>query len=330
MASIAARLEGKESAVWLEGDVLHLAAKGREPMQVTGGIQMPLKQVPESDLWVARLKMDGWDSAFISYAFLGKEFRPGIRFEFWRGKNAPPDPRRVEKPHRIETFETASQILGESRGVTVYLPPGEHKNLPAVVMADGGAASQWAMSLEVLIREGKVRPMAIIGIHSGGYKGDRSQPYDPKLDMRAREYLHASDPDRFKLHLKWVTDELLPEMAERFGISRKREDLAVAGFSNGGAFAASAGAMANQTFGAAIPLSVGLPSLGERPSGPLPKFFFAAGKLEAGFLRGTTQAYEKVKGWGAEAELEPYVAGHDPLMWEMAFNRFVQKVFPAR
>lgn len=330
LASLATKLNGKDSAVWLEGDVLHLVAKGKEAMQVTGGIQMPLKRVPDTDLWVARLKMDGWENAFVSYAFLGDVFRPGIRFEFWRGKNAPPEPKRVEKPHRLETIQVESKALGETRGVTVYIPPGDHKELPAIVMADGGAAQQWAMSLEALILDGKVRPTAIIGIHSGTYKGDRSQPYDPKLDMRAREYLHAHDPERFTAHLKWVTDELLPEMAKRYGISTRREDLAVAGFSNGGAFAASAAAMASRTFGAAIPLSVGVPTLGDKPAGPLPRFFFAAGKLEAGFLKGTTEAYQTVKVWGAEAEIESYVAGHDSLMWEIAFNRFVQKIFPPK
>lgn len=329
LKSLAVQLQGKDHGVWLEGDVLHFAAKGKEPMQVTGGIQMPLQRVPETDLWIARLKMKGWDSALVGYAFLGPEFKPGIRFSFWRGDHAPPEPKRVVNPHRLETIELESKALGEKRSVTVYLPPGATKDIPAVVMADGVGARQWAMALEALILDGKVRPTAIVGIHSGSYRGDRSKEFDPKLDFRAREYLKAMDAERFAAHLRWVTDEVLPELSKRFGISQRRQDLAVAGFSNGGAFAVTAAVTANRTFGAAIPLSVGIPTLGEKPDGPMPRFFFAAGKLEPGFLKGTSQAHETVKEWGAESEMETFVAGHDSLMWEIAFAKFVSKVFPA-
>jgi len=323
------RLGGEKQNVWLDGDVLHFAHVAPQgPVQVVGGVQEELARVPGSDLWLLRLRWPHWREGFVAYTFLGPDIMPGGKLEVWRGDGAPSLPRYAEAAARVEHLELDSRALGEKRKVTVILPPGEHRDLPAIVMADGQSAESWGRILRTLIDEGRMRPVALIGIHNGGYRGDHTQPFDPQLDMRAREYLERMDPERFDRHLRWVTDEVLPEVARRFGVSTRREELAVAGFSNGGSFAAAAALRRPDVFGAALPFSVGVLPEGERPDGPLPRFFFAAGELEPSFLKTTRETMEKVRAWGAAAEMQAYSAGHDSIMWDIALTRFAPQVFP--
>ena len=324
------RLGEKTQDVWLDGEVLHIACRaGEGPIELMGGIQMPLKRIGSSDLWLARLKRLDWSRAFVSYAFMGP--KPGApRFEVWRGTSAPTEPKRETKLSRVEHLEVKSKVLGENRKVTVYLPPVQKERAGVIVLADGQGTEAFAQVLQALIPEGKIRPMVIVGIHSGRYQGDPTKPYDPKQDLRAREYLEAADPARFDAHLKWVTEELLPEVRTKFDLSSRREDTGVAGFSNGGAFAASAAIRRPDVFGVGMPMSVGVPPKADPPPGPAARFFFAAGELEPRFLKGTTAAHERAKALGADSRLNAFVAGHDPMMWQVAFAQSLPDAFPPR
>lgn len=316
--------------VWLDGDVLHFGVISTADMvSVVGGLQRPLERVPGSDLWLLRVRLADWSKGVVSYMFYEGPVPERAEFKVWRGPDAPAEPRRSDAPPRVEEFSFDSPALGESRTVTVALPAGEHAGpLPALIVADGGVVPSLAPIIQALIDDGRMRPIALVGIHSGGYKGDRSAPYDPSLDMRAREYVRREDPERFDAHLRWVTDEVMPEVSRRFNVSTSREDLAVYGFSNGGAFAAEAGVHAGDRFGAVIACSVGVPPEAVEAGATLPQFFFAAGVLEPGFLKGSTQAHELVSGAGAESELQAFVAGHDSTMWYTALSEFAPRVFP--
>lgn len=313
--------------IWQEGDVLTIARRSAEGMvSLTGGIQRPLERVANSDVWVLRLRRSDWSPAFFSYAFFEGSKAP-ISFREWRGANAPAAPAKATALGKVETIELPGRALGEPRKVTVYLPPGAKPGIAALVLADGQSAAGFAPIVQALIDAKKVRPLAIIGIHSGGFRGQPGAAYDPKLDYRAREYLAGGDGSRFRRHLDWVVDEVLPEMARRFGISRRRADVGVAGFSNGGVFATAAAFRRPDVFGVAIPMSVGAPP--PAPTRPLDvRFFFCAGELEAGFLRGTTTAYEAAKSRGAEARLRTYVSGHDPAMWQLGLAEALPEAFP--
>jgi enterochelin esterase-like enzyme len=320
-------LSGRTSRVGLDEDVLTFVYKGEaQSVEVTAGIQEKLTRIPNTDYWVLRLKMDGWDRALVSYAFLVDNQMSGLKLETWRGENAPALPARAAtlQGKMIEcTF--ASPALGEDRKLLVYLPPNAPKELPAFFLADGEAAKGYAEVLEPLILVGQVRPCAIVGIASGGYRGDRTGGYDPAQDFRAKEYVNGQDPDRFAKHLTFFTEEVPAYVAKEFGISSRAEDRAVIGFSNGGAFSAAVAYRYPDRFGAAIPLSLGIPPDVPMPA-KLPRMFFAAGSLET-FSRSTEMVYDQVRAAQPSAKYDRYVAGHDPTMWQIAFTRFAPEVF---
>ena len=56
---------------------------------------------------------------------------------------------------------------------------------------------------------------------------------------------------------------------------------------------------------------------------------FAAGTLES-FSARTQAVYDMVKPVQPSSEINIYVAGHDPSMWEMALAHYAPMVFPAR
>jgi enterochelin esterase-like enzyme len=329
-----AMLQGRDSAVWQDGDVLTFLHKdSSDAVRLSGGIQMPMKKIEGSDLWIVQLKMKDWEKAFVSYTFMSPNTPPGTRIKQseWRGAKAPPKPQKVAKKEDLKGKLIQRIInspnLGEERAISVYLPPNAPKaGLPAFFMADGGACDAFAMLLEPLILSGKVRPVAIIGAYSGTYKGAPGK-YEPEKDYRALEYI--PNYSRYDKHMAFFTEEVTAFATKEYGISSKREDRAVFGFSNGGAFAAGVAVRRPEVFGTSIPMSLGMVPTDEKPSQPLPKLYFLAGTLES-FSRPTKEYYEKVKGWGADADLNLYVAGHDFEMWQLAFAELAPKVFPPK
>lgn len=333
-AGILAVVGDREEHVWLDGDVLHFAHRNPEGQStLTGGLQMPMSRLGETDLWIVRLRGHDLSKAIVSYDFFGPGPPDLISLKVWRGDDAPNPPASDKNLHFIESFRMESAILGEQRGVTVVLPPGynpgERRSVPAIVLADGQAAEVWGRILRPLIDAGRMRPVAIVGIHSAGYRGEPGEPFDPRNDYRAREYLESEDPERFALHLRWVLEEVLPTVAERFGVSTRREDLALAGFSNGGVFAATAGLRAPDRFGSVMAFSIGVALPEERPHGSLPRFYLGAGALERGFLRGTTLAKELIAGWGEPVRMQTFVMGHDPALWDLLLSVYAPEIFPA-
>lgn len=324
---------GEKGTAWLDGKVLTFLCHSNAPSVRLGiGIQGPMKKIPNSDLWIWQGEMEGWDKAFVSYGFL--EEAPDVQASYgllklWKGSHAPEMPQKAATlKGKIERRTIHSDALGEDRKIVVYLPPdAPKKDLPAVFLCDGGSCPGFAAVLEPLILAHKVKPCAIVGIESGEYTGDRSKGYDPSKDMRALEYVPGMDPDRFNKHAKFFTDEVSAYVAKEFGVSTKRKDLAVTGFSNGGAFAAAIAVKRPEFFGTSMPLSLGIPPTDPKPTSPMPRMFFAGGSLES-FGLSTKREYELVKTWGVECSFEMYAAGHDQAMWELAFSKLMPKCFP--
>jgi enterochelin esterase-like enzyme len=321
-------LGAEVDAVWLEGDVLTFAHKSSAAqVQLSGGVQEPMKRLPGTDIWIIQVKMPGWEKAFVTYSFIESGKFAGMKL--WKGSQAPELPQKAKTLQgQVIERKFHSDALGEDRPLFIYLPPNApNQGLPAVFLADGGACKSYAAVLEPLILAHKVRPCAIVGIESGGYRGDRNGGYDPSKDFRAKEYVPGEDADRFDRHLKFFTDEVGAYVAKEFGISTKREDRAVTGFSNGGAFSAAVAFRKPEFFGTSMPLSLGVPPADPKPATPLPRMFFAGGALES-FGFHTNGVYEQVKGWGVESSMDLYIAGHDPAMWELAFSKLMPKAFP--
>ncbi len=308
----------------VEGEVMTFVYQGKaEGVQLTGGIQKAMEKVPGTeDLWALKLKVPFAEQAVVSYGFI--PMSPGMVTNYrpegvYRGPKAEPElEKAIPLQGKVETFEIESKALGEKRKGSVYMPPASTLKpgvKPFALYAADGAAQMFAEVMEPLMRKGQLPPIAIVGIESGGYKGDRSKPYDPDQDMRAKEYIREIGKERFDNHLKFFAEEAVSWSEKKYGIGGRRENRGVIGFSNGGVFAADAGLRKGDVFGLSVPLSVGIPPELTKPK-IMPQFYLCAGTLEPGFLRATTQVARQIMDWKGILKFNERVCGHDDAMWK--------------
>lgn len=325
------KLKKAEGGFVVDGELLTLIGKGStNPLRVGDWLSIPMKFDDHLQTWVGQARMNDWNQAFFDYSI--REGNGFVKRQF-RGPKAPAMPKETDKlKGYFKIFTLSSSNLGEDRQVEVYVPPHTEAMLPVVVMADGDSTEGFAKVSEPLILSKKVAPFAIVGVHHGEYKG-ATDKYEFEKDFRAREYLKIADPDRFALHLKFVCDEVLPWAREKFHLSSRREDTAVFGYSNGGAFAVTAALDAPEVFGTAMPSSVAVfdpKALAEvADKGKNTRFYFVAGKLEV-FINNTQNAVNVVKDKAASCTFDTYVSGHDSHMWKLGFARDIVKVFPPK
>ncbi|MGV3614835.1 MAG: alpha/beta hydrolase [Fimbriimonas sp.] len=308
------RLTGEDAAVWQTGDVLTFLHRRKAGyVGVTGGVQESMRPVPGTDLWVLQVRMKGWERAVIQYAFFTPErpAPPYAAYRVWRGAQAPGVELARPLKGRLEHVDFESKALGERRRLTVYLPPEAKAGIPAFFVADGEVTEGFAQALEPLIVAGKMRPAAIVGIYSGDWEG---------RGLRGQEYGRRGG-DRYRRHREFFTREV-PLWANRtYGISLRRDDRAVVGFSSGGSFAGALASEAPGVFGHVVPLASGSVPL---PKAPEPRYFFAVGTLD-GSAASTGAAARRVGG-----SLDTYVGGHDFEIWRLAFSRIAPRVYPSR
>ncbi len=81
-----------------------------------------------------------------------------------------------------ETFRIDSKVLGETRRINVYLPPGyagSDLRVPVLYMPDGGLAEDFlhiAGLVEVLVGDGSMRPFLLVGIENTERRRDLTGP----------------------------------------------------------------------------------------------------------------------------------------------------------
>jgi enterochelin esterase-like enzyme len=319
-AEILALVRDTDTAVAIDGDVLSIVRRdASNALDVTGTFQCPMSRISGSDVWALQLRAASWEAAFFGYAFRSQPATPFSGFRYFRGPKAPALPaEKTTLAGRLIETSIASRHLGENRAITVYLPPRvAEANVPALFMADGESVWQYARVLEPLIDAGAIKPIAIVGVHSG--QGER----------RAREYIAGVDAEAFAKHLAFFVDELLPWATSEYGISRERRDRALFGYSNGADFVAAAAVNHPELFAHVLPFSTGMRIQGPRPDAvDLPRFYFAAGELEP-FITSTRAAHEAVQSWGAASSFDVYRSGHDALLWSVALVDIAPRVFPA-
>lgn len=321
-------LGAESSRIELDGDILTAYHRQSAPqMYFQGGMNEKMTRIEGTDLWGIRLKMEGWDRAFFNYGFSPS---PDMlsRAGTWRGPHAPAAPQAAEhlKGKIVET-KLHSVSLGEDRKLFIYLPPKPLSgHLPAFYITDGGECERFAKVLEPLILAHRVRPCAIVGVENGGYRGNLlDAPYDPKLNFRGKEYVDGNDPVRFRKHRKFFADEVVRYATKTFGLSSRREDRASMGYSDGARFVLSMASSRPDLFGTILPFSMA----GAFPSTfPVkgPRVLLCAGKLEAPIDEWASDLYARLG--SKRASLQLYVAGHDPLQWELAFAHYAPVVFP--
>lgn len=311
--ALAAREALAGAPVWLEGDELTFTFCGEAgAVRLCCGIQVNLHRVAGSDAWALTIKNPELPRAIVSYAFFVNERPPiGETMAVWRGPLAPAAPVTADYANfqgTVRTERLQSDVLGEEREVTVYLPPGHAptQRYPTIYAADGESAGWLARVLEPLLLAGTLPPLLVVGAHSG--------------ELRAEEYIPSRDAARFAAHERFFVGELAAWAERELGATTEREQRVVFGYSNGGVFAGEMLLRHPERFGVAFPFSAGVaPDTTLHPPVASVRVYLAAGLFEQGFYTTTRAFAQQLERAGATVAFSPRVAGHDSAMWEEEF-----------
>lgn len=134
-----------------------------------------------------------------------------------------------------ETFTLASKILGETRRINVYRPPGSAETasapLPVLYMPDGGMAEDFlhvAGLVQVSVGNGTMRPFLLVGIENTERRRDMTGPTENAEDKKIAPRVGGSAAFR-----RFLREELLPQVKERY---RTTQETAIVGESAAGLF----------------------------------------------------------------------------------------------
>lgn len=152
------------------------------------------------------------------------------------------------RPPRQLEHEFYSRILGRNVKLSIILPPYYRLSVlsryPLVLLNDGQDFPELQLfdRLQAAYAKTDLRPRIIVGMHAD--------------EGRMREYGtstvldHAGRGDLAAAHRRFVTTELLPWLRRDFRVSRRRQDIAIGGFSLGGLSAFDIAWQHAHTFGA--------------------------------------------------------------------------------
>lgn len=321
------RANAEKATVWIENGKLtffHQIEADNVQVKITTQ-NKPMKRIAGSDVWTCQVALPDVEKGIMSYGFVattkGKPVGGGGQ-RFWRGPKAP-EPLRASDTltGSIEHHDLESPSLGESRTVSVYLPGPNRKIAFVVYMSDGDAAEGYAHILEPLMDLGELPPIAIIGTHSGVYRGEvELSRDDTRRNVRALEYVPSLDPNRFQQHEIFFTQEVLSWAEEKYQVPASAKSRVVFGFSNGGSFSATMGIRHPELYGSVIACAIA----GDRydlSRGPklTNEFYLVTGTWDARFHSNVEYLYKTLKKAKVKCRLAVRAAEHDGKMWQEEF-----------
>lgn len=134
-----------------------------------------------------------------------------------------------------ESFTIDSRILGETRRINVYLPPGYNASpdsrVPVLYMPDGGMGEDFlhvAGLVQVSVGNQTMRPFLLVGIENTQRRRDMTGPTSNEDDKKIAPKLGSSAAFR-----RFIRNELMPEIKERY---RTTSETAIVGESLAGLF----------------------------------------------------------------------------------------------
>ena len=157
-------------------------------------------------------------------------------------------------PH--QTFTIDSKLLGETRRINVYTPPGYEKSnscYPVIYMPDGGVDEDFphvTNDIDSAIRAGEMRPVIVVGIENTERRRDMTGPTQVESDRKIA--IHVGGSASFRAFLR---DELMPVIRKRF---RGNGETAIVGESLAGLFIVETFFEEPKLFGTYIALSPSL------------------------------------------------------------------------
>lgn len=134
-----------------------------------------------------------------------------------------------------ETFTLQSRVLGETRRINVYLPPGyadsSEPRLPVLYMPDGGMQEDFlhvAGLVQVSVGNGTMRPFLLVGIENTARRRDLTGPTEREDDRKIAPVVGGSAAFR-----RFIRTELMPAVQVRY---RTTDETAIVGESLAGLF----------------------------------------------------------------------------------------------
>ena len=134
-----------------------------------------------------------------------------------------------------ETWTIASNALGETRRINVYVPPGYRESAttrwPVLYMPDGGVAEDFlhvAGLVQISVGNGTMRPFLLVGIENTQRRRDLTGPTENAEDRKIAPRVGGSQAFR-----RFIREELMPQVKARY---RTTGEAAIVGESLAGLF----------------------------------------------------------------------------------------------
>jgi predicted alpha/beta superfamily hydrolase len=134
-----------------------------------------------------------------------------------------------------DTFTIDSKVLGETRRINVYMPPGYAESrdarVPVLYMPDGGLAEDFlhvAGLVQVSVGNATMRPFLLVGIENTQRRRDMTGPTTNEQDKKIAPRVGGSAAFR-----RFIRDELMPQVSARY---RTTSETAIVGESLAGLF----------------------------------------------------------------------------------------------
>ena len=303
----------------IDGDTVTVVTRSSDnQVRLCCSIQGEFDRVGDSEYWATRRRLPAADQAMLFLVNTADRTSQPI---FVRGPLAPPEPALARFPLQGQQLdhEFVSAALGETRLLRVYLPPGwtKDKRWSALFMTDGNAPV-YAPMVEQMILDGAIPPTVIVSAESGRVT--------EQGDMRSAEYIKGRD--RFERHMAFFAGELVSYARDEFGVSPDRNEVAVAGASNGGVFALWAGLLHPEIFGDAIAMSPGIVQISAEDLVHVPRarFHVSGGLYETGFYRGAQTAERALSQAGFEVTARYPAAGHAQDQWGFVLHEALRRI----
>lgn len=135
-----------------------------------------------------------------------------------------------------DTFTIESKVVGETRRINVYIPPGYAESaelrLPVLYMPDGGLAEDFlhiAGLVQISVTNATMRPFLLVGIENTQRRRDLTGPTEVESDKKIAPVVGKSADFR-----RFIREELMPQVRERY---RTTDETAIVGESAAGLFA---------------------------------------------------------------------------------------------
>lgn len=133
-----------------------------------------------------------------------------------------------------DSLTLSSKILKENRIINIWTPPNyksSKDSLPVLYMPDGGLKEDFphiANTLDKLLKEGKIKPVMLVGIENTKRKRDLTGFTTVEEDKKVADEIGKSDNFR-----AFILTELMPEINKKY---RTRDEKGIIGESLAGLF----------------------------------------------------------------------------------------------